>query len=80
MIELTSLNAVPFVLNDQLIETIENIPETKITLTTGKYFLVSENREEIVKRVVAYNRRIFEKSITRETGGKSRRRSAAQTD
>lgn len=63
MIELTNLNGVPFVLNSNLIETIESIPETKVTLTTGKYFLVSEMRDEIVKKVIAYNRQIFMNSV-----------------
>jgi len=52
LIELTNLNGASFVLNCDLIETIENIPETKITLTNGHYFLVGEEREEIVKKVV----------------------------
>lgn len=59
MIELTSLSGTSFVLNSNLIETIENIPETKITLTTGKYFLVGEVKEEIVKKIISYNRHIF---------------------
>lgn len=63
MIELTNLNGVPFVLNSNLIETIESIPETKVTLTTDKYFLVQESRDEIVKKVIAYNRRIFMNAI-----------------
>lgn len=63
LIELTNLNGVPFVLNSNLIETIESIPETKVTLTTGKYFLVSEMRDEIVKKVIAYNRQIFMNSV-----------------
>ncbi|NLJ32001.1 MAG: flagellar FlbD family protein [Clostridiales bacterium] len=63
MIELTSLNGIPFVLNCNLIETIESIPETKVTLTSGKYFLVSEMREEIVEQIIAYHRQIFVNSI-----------------
>ena len=59
MIELTQLNGSPFTLNSDLIETIENIPETKVLLTNGKYFLVCENREEIVQKVVDYRRRIY---------------------
>ena len=47
MIELTQLNGTSFVLNCNLIETVENIPETKISLTNGKYFLVAELNNEI---------------------------------
>lgn len=59
MIELTQLNGTLFTLNSDLIETIENIPETKVLLTNGKYFLVCEKREEIVRKVVDYRRRIY---------------------
>ncbi len=63
MINLTNLNGTSFALNSNLIETIESIPETKITLTTGKYFLVSELREDIIRDIIAYNRKIFQNSI-----------------
>ena len=66
MIELTNLNGVPFILNDNLIETIENIPETKITLTTGKYILVAEDKAQIVDRVITYNQQIFSRKIFAE--------------
>lgn len=59
MIELTNLNGTPFVLNDSLIETIESIPETKIALTTGKYLLVSEDKAEVIKRIIAFKRQIY---------------------
>lgn len=63
MIELTQLNGTPFSLNCSLIETIENIPETKVTLTSGKYYLVRETREEIAHKVLVYQRRIFKNII-----------------
>ncbi len=59
MIELTSLSGSSFVLNSNLIETIETIPETKVTLTNGKYFLVGEEKEEIIQRIIDYNRQVF---------------------
>lgn len=59
MIELTGLGGSTFLLNSSLIETIESIPETKITLTNGKYYLVAEEKEEIVQKIIAYNRQIF---------------------
>jgi len=63
MITLTNLNGNSFVLNSNLIETIESIPETKITLTNGKYFLVSEIKEDIIREVIAYNRQLFQNSL-----------------
>ena len=63
MIDLTNLNGVSFALNPNLIETIENIPETKITLTTGKYFLVAEDRQDIIRKIIHYNRQIYQNAI-----------------
>ncbi|MCY1713034.1 flagellar FlbD family protein [Caproiciproducens galactitolivorans] len=63
MINVTNLNGTSFVVNSNLIETIECIPETKITLTTGKYYLVSENSEEIIKKIILYNREIFKNTV-----------------
>ena len=63
MVELTNMNGVTFVLNSSLIETIELIPETKVTTTTGKYFIVREKPEEIVQKVIAYNQKIFQNDI-----------------
>jgi flagellar protein FlbD len=63
MITLTQLNGIPFSLNEQLIEIIENIPETKISLTNGRYYLVKESREDIAKQIVDYQRRIFKHLI-----------------
>lgn len=51
-------------LNDDLIEIIESIPETKITLTTGKYYLVSEEQDEITKKITDYKHRIFKNTIS----------------
>lgn len=59
MIELTQLHGTSFTLNCDLIETVENIPETKILLTNGKYYLVQEEREEVTKRVIQFKRRIY---------------------
>lgn len=59
MIDLTNLSGTAFTLNADLIETIENIPETKITLTNGRYYLVNESRRAVVDQVIDYRRRIF---------------------
>lgn len=59
MIELKDLGGNKFFLNSSLIETVEYIPETKITLTSGKYMLVSSTGEEIVNKMIEYNRKIY---------------------
>ena len=59
MIQLKDLNGNDFVLNCDLIQTIELIPETKISLTDGKYFLVSNTYEEIIERVIDYKKNVY---------------------
>lgn len=58
MIELTRLNGTTFVINSDLIETIEETPDTVIILTVGTKYVVQESKEEIVDRVVEFRRRI----------------------
>ena len=47
------------VINSELIEFIEEIPETVITLTTGKKIIVKERKEEIIELVVNYKRAVL---------------------
>jgi len=56
MIELTDLSDRSFVLNSELIESITTIPETKISLTNGNYYLVKETPSEIIEKVVKYKK------------------------
>lgn len=69
MIALIDINGRPFYLNCNMIETLESIPETKVSLTNGKYFLVSNSCEEIIEKVILYNRTVFgaEKQISIKT-------------
>ena len=48
-----------FVLNAELIEMIEETPDTVVTLTNGKKLLVEESMEELVRKVMQYRRAIF---------------------
>ncbi|MDF2677889.1 MAG: endoflagellar protein [Bacillota bacterium] len=65
MIEVKSLSGEEFILNSNLIEKIEFIPETKITLTTGKYFLIKDTKNEVINKIINYNQKIY-KGITVE--------------
>ncbi|HHY41911.1 MAG TPA: flagellar FlbD family protein [Thermoanaerobacterales bacterium] len=59
MIKLTKLNGKTFVLNAELIETVESTPDTVVTLTTGKKYIVNEEIDEIVSKVIQYKKQIF---------------------
>ncbi|MEP0814745.1 MAG: flagellar FlbD family protein [bacterium] len=58
MIELTKINGEAFVLNCDLIESIEAAPDTILKLTNGKKVIVRETVKEVVMRVVEFRRRI----------------------
>ena len=59
MIELTKLNDVKITVNADIIELVEETPDTVITLTNGKKFVVSESAEEVTSLVIGYKRKIF---------------------
>ncbi len=59
MIQVTRLNNTRFVINADLIEMIEATPDTTITLTTGKRFVVKEPLEEVIRRIINYKRSVY---------------------
>ncbi|MFB9754753.1 flagellar FlbD family protein [Paenibacillus hodogayensis] len=54
MIPVTRLNGSRLTINALLIETIEETPDTLITLTTGKKFIVTEKVTDVVSLVKTY--------------------------
>jgi flagellar protein FlbD len=59
MIRLTRLNQTELIINSDLIEHIEIGANTVIKLTDGNSFIVKENPEEIVDKVVQFKKNIF---------------------
>lgn len=59
LIDLTKLNGVKFTINPELIEEIDETPDTVISLTTGKKLIVKESRQEVKNLVLSYKRGIF---------------------
>lgn len=58
MIFITKMNNETILLNNDLIETIEETPDTVVTLNTGKKLLVKESSDEILNKVVAFKIKI----------------------
>lgn len=54
MIELTRLNGKAFSLNCLYIETVESFPDTTITLTNGRKYIVKETEEEVRERITQF--------------------------
>lgn len=58
MIDVTRMNGTIMSINDDLIETVEETPDTVISLTTGKKVMVKESRQEIKDLVKTARREI----------------------
>lgn len=64
MIELTKINGEQIIVNSRLIEYIVTIPETKLIMTNGKYYIVKEPANEIIEKVVSFEHRVIGGSLT----------------
>jgi flagellar protein FlbD len=62
MIKLTRLNNSTIYLNPDLIKSIEETPDTIISLVNDDHFLVREKTEEIIDQIVSYRVRIIHQS------------------
>ncbi|HHX13138.1 MAG TPA: flagellar FlbD family protein [Clostridiales bacterium] len=58
MIEVTRLNEKKLLINAELIERVEESPDTMITLTSGSKLIVKESRQDIRNLVVSYKKEI----------------------
>ncbi|HOB19092.1 MAG TPA: flagellar FlbD family protein [Candidatus Atribacteria bacterium] len=58
MITLTTIKGSSFYLNADLIEKLEELPDTVITLANGKTVRVRESAELVVQKIIEYKRAI----------------------
>lgn len=56
MVILTRLNGIRFVLNSDLIETIEETPDTTIKLLNKHFVIVKESMQDVVDQVIQFRR------------------------
>ena len=56
MISVTRLNGKPIVVNADLIRSVEENPDTTITLVNGDHIIVQEPMAQIVDKAVEYGR------------------------
>ena len=54
MIKVKRLNEKEFVINSDLIEFIEETPDTVITLTTGRKVVVKESVDDMIEKVIDF--------------------------
>jgi len=58
VIAVTKLNGEKFVVNAELVEMVESTPDTIVSLTTGKKYMVRETVDDVVDRIIQYRRQI----------------------
>jgi len=58
LIRVSRLDGKEFVINCLLIETIEAVPDTVLSLTTGRKYVVRESVDEVIERAVHFHRQI----------------------
>ena len=66
MIEVTKINGTKVLVNPDLIEVVEETPDTVITFTTGRKIIVKESRQQIKSLVKSYKREIMETGFKAE--------------
>lgn len=59
MIRLTRLDGTEIVVSAEVIELLEAVPDTVVTLTTGRKLVVREGVDEVVRRVITYRRAAY---------------------
>jgi flagellar protein FlbD len=58
MITVTRLNNKPIVVNAELIRSVEENPDTTITLINGDHIIVRETMAEVVEKAIEYGRHL----------------------
>jgi flagellar protein FlbD len=59
VITVTRLDGAELVVNAELIELVEAMPDTHLTLTDGRKLIVKETPDTVVARVIAYRRAAY---------------------
>lgn len=59
MIKVTAINNNEYYLNEENIEKMESVPETMITMTNDKKYMVNESIEEVIEKIVTFKKRFI---------------------
>lgn len=62
MISLTRLSGSVFLVNADLVERVDETPDTVVTLVDGKKYVVTETLDEVRERVIDYRAEIVARS------------------
>lgn len=59
MIEVTRYDNTKVLINIDLVERVEECPETILTFVNGKQMIIRESKEEIVRKSIELKRKIY---------------------
>jgi len=59
MIALTRLNGHPIMLNCDLIESLEETPDTVVTLVSGNKLVVRDAMRDVQQKIIEFKRKIY---------------------
>ena len=59
MIRITRFDGTQVVVNSDIIQTVEETPDTIVTLTTGDKMMIKETVDEVIQGVIEYKRSVF---------------------
>ena len=66
MIKVTRLNDSTLIINVDMIQSLQAIPETVITFTNNDKIMVKEPLEEVSQRIAEYQRTLYSKAAVRK--------------
>ncbi|MBF0406807.1 MAG: flagellar FlbD family protein [Candidatus Riflebacteria bacterium] len=58
MIKVTRYNGSQVFINAELIQSVEAIPDSLITLINGKTLMVKENLKSVIRKIIRYRKKI----------------------
>lgn len=67
MIAVNRLKGGTMFINAELIELVEAVPDTTITLQNGHKYIVADEIEEVIRRVIDYRRALACTTVLEET-------------
>jgi len=70
MIQVTRLDDRKIIVNADLIESIEETPDTLISFTTGRKLMVRESLEDILGRIIEYRKKVHVYAIPTNRRGR----------
>lgn len=68
MIQVTRFNGTEFFINADMIISVEGTPDTVITLTNNSKLVVKEKPDQVIDRIIDYQRKIKNAKLVVESG------------